>query len=395
MASPAIDVIGVSKIFRVRPPHLRSWKARLAHVGRMHYEEFWALREIDIRVEVGETVGILGHNGSGKSTLLKCISGIFRPSSGCVSVNGRLAALLELGAGFHPDLTGRENIYLNGSILGLRRRNIERLLDDIVAFAELEQFIDDQVKHYSSGMHARLGFAIAVNVDPHILLIDEVLTVGDEAFQRKCFDRIGAFQREGRTIAVVSHSPDQVRALCDRGIVMESGRVIFDGESGAAVGMLRESLARRSEKRSAVPAPEAEEQTSSLLRIIGGKIDRRHLAPGDALEVELHFETSGPLRRAVFGIEVHNQAGISVYGTNTGRRGMDLGTIEGTGTVHFRFPAVALRDGAYRVGFAVTDGMGGPYLAQLADAVTFRVSSPSRDVGIADLHPEISLALQK
>ncbi len=195
-----------------------------------------------MQVHEGETVGILGRNGSGKSTLLKCICGVLQPTSGEVVVRGKLAGLLELGAGFQQDLTGRENIYLNGSLLGMSKKEVDRVFDDIVDFSELEEFIDGAVKFYSSGMYVRLGFAVAVNVDPDILVIDEVLAVGDERFQRKCIDRVKAFQKEGRTILLVTHSPDQVRAICDRAIVLSHGNVVSEALPGEAVRIFREGL---------------------------------------------------------------------------------------------------------------------------------------------------------
>src|SRR5471030_1345108 len=207
----------------------------MIHFGRIPFEDFVALDDIDIDIEQGTTVGILGHNGSGKSTLLKCVAGILQPNEGEIVTRGRLAALLELGAGFHPELTGRENVYMNASILGLTKRDINKVFDEIVAFSELDKFIDMQVRHYSSGMYVRLGFAVAVNVEPDILLVDEVLAVGDEAFQRKCLDHVKKFQREGRTIVVVSHSPDAIRMNCGRAMVMNHGRVITVDEPGEAI----------------------------------------------------------------------------------------------------------------------------------------------------------------
>src|SRR5689334_12613509 len=201
-----------------------------------------ALQDIDFDVETGSTVGLLGHNGSGKSTLLKCVAGILQPTTGEITTHGRVAALLELGAGFNTELTGRENIFMNASILGLSKKETVKIFDEIVAFAELEKFIDMQVRHYSSGMYVRLGFAVAVNVDPDILLVDEVLSVGDEAFQRKCLERVKKFQREGRTILVVTHAPDLVRRVCDRAIVLDHGYMIIDGPPGEAVRVFRESM---------------------------------------------------------------------------------------------------------------------------------------------------------
>ena len=223
----AIEVDGVSKRFRLTTERHSSLKERAIHFGRRHSgKELWALRDISIEVEEGKTVGLLGHNGSGKSTLLKCIGGILQPNKGVIRTKGRLASLLELGAGFHPELTGRENVFLNASILGMSKRDIEGRFDDIVGFAELEQFIDQQVKHYSSGMYVRLGFAVATNVDPDVLLVDEVLAVGDESFQRKCLDRVRLFQKQGRTIVFVTHAADLVRQICDKATVLDHGELV-------------------------------------------------------------------------------------------------------------------------------------------------------------------------
>src|SRR5580658_9499879 len=241
MTDLAVDVKDVSKRFRLAQGKYNSVKERLIH-GRTSYEDFWALRDVSFDVREGETVGILGRNGSGKSTLLKCICGVLQPTKGEVVVRGKLAGLLELGAGFQQDLTGRENVYLNGSMLGMSKREVDKAFDAIVAFSELEEFIDGPVKFYSSGMAVRLGFAVAVNVDPDVLVIDEVLAVGDERFQRKCIDRVKLFQREGRTILLVTHSADTVRSICDRGVVLSHGRLVAEGEPGEATRIFRERL---------------------------------------------------------------------------------------------------------------------------------------------------------
>jgi ABC-2 type transport system ATP-binding protein len=224
-----VRLSGVSKRFVIRKE--KSLKERIVNFGRsnLHKEEFWALRDIDLEIESASTVGLIGPNGSGKSTLLSLIGGIIQPTTGVVTRRGRLAALLELGAGFHPDLTGRENVYLNASILGLSKAQTDHHFDAIVDFSGIEPFIDTQVKFYSSGMYVRLAFAVAVHVDPDVLLVDEVLAVGDEPFQRKCMDRIHTFQSEGRTIVLVSHSLDQVAELCDRALVLERGQIQVDG----------------------------------------------------------------------------------------------------------------------------------------------------------------------
>ena len=231
----AIEVTDLSKQFRLYNEKYTSLKERVVHGGRMPYEPFWALRDVSVEINAGTTFGILGRNGSGKSTLLKCIAGILKPTSGEVRVRGNLAAMLELGAGMQQELSGRDNIYMNGSLLGLSHAEIERRFDSIVAFAELEQFIDNQVKYYSSGMYVRLGFAVAVNVEPDVLLVDEVLAVGDAAFQRKCLDYVKRFQQEGRTIVVVSHSTDVIRQNCERVMVINHGRVISVDEPGEGI----------------------------------------------------------------------------------------------------------------------------------------------------------------
>src|SRR6476660_4148790 len=238
----AIEIRHVSKHFRLYHEHYSSLKERMIHFGRIPFEDFIALDDINVEIEEGSTVGILGHNGSGKSTLLKCVAGILQPNDGEIVTRGRLAALLELGAGFHPELTGRENIFMNASILGLSKRDITSVFDEIVAFAELEKFIDMQVRHYSSGMYIRLGFAVAVNVAPDILLVDEVLSVGDEAFQRKCLDRVAQFQKEGRTIVFVTHAADLGRRICERALVLDHGVLVADSAPGEAVRTFRETL---------------------------------------------------------------------------------------------------------------------------------------------------------
>jgi ABC-2 type transport system ATP-binding protein len=235
----AIRADDVTKRFVKHGQRATSMKERL--LRRRISEDGWfnALDSVSLEIERGHTVGLIGPNGSGKSTLLKVLAGILRPTSGTVQAYGRIASLLELGAGFNGELSGRDNVYLNASLLGLSRRETDQLFDSIVDFSELAEFIDNPVKHYSSGMYAKLGFAVAVHVDPDILLIDEVLAVGDEAFARKCMRKISSFQEEGRTILFVSHALDQVEQICDRAIVLEQGHVRYDGDPEFAVGTLR------------------------------------------------------------------------------------------------------------------------------------------------------------
>lgn len=237
-----IRIEDVSKRFVLHKD--KSLKERLVNFGRSraHKEDFWALRDVNLAIQSGSSVGLVGANGSGKSTLLKTIGGIITPTKGQILRRGRIAALLELGAGFHPDLTGRENVYLNAAIMGLSREQVEGYFDSILEFSEIGDFINTQVKFYSSGMYVRLAFAIAVHVDPDILLVDEVLAVGDEPFQKKCMDKIAEFQREGRTIVFVSHSAEQIMSLCDRVVVLQHGEVVFDGDTEPGIAALRRSF---------------------------------------------------------------------------------------------------------------------------------------------------------
>jgi ABC-2 type transport system ATP-binding protein len=241
-APTVIEANEVTKRFAAYHRRATSLKERFVRRAPTDREDFLALSNVSLRIARGESVGLIGANGSGKSTLLKVLAGILRPTTGTVQVHGRVASLLELGAGFDGELTGRENIYLNASLLGLSRAETDALFDEIVAFSELEDFIDSPVKHYSSGMYVRLGFSVAVHVDPEVLIIDEVLAVGDAAFQRKCIDRIKWFQDKGKTILFVSHSPDLVRRLCTRAVVLDHGVVAFDGDPRDAESALHEIL---------------------------------------------------------------------------------------------------------------------------------------------------------
>ena len=324
-------------------------------------EEFWALRDVSFTVEQGETVGLVGPNGAGKSTALKLISRIIEPTSGRVEVNGRLGALLELGAGFHPDLTGRENIYLNGSILGLNRSQIERKLDAIIDFAELERFIDVPVKHYSSGMYVRLGFSVAVNTDPDTLLVDEVLAVGDAAFQRKCLERINHLRRQGVTILFVSHSAETVRAICPRVLWLDSGRLVSDGPAEAVVARY---LARSWAAEDARLGPEAGDDRrwgSGEVQIVGVRLlngrgqEKQLFQVGEPMAVEMRYRTEGRVERPVFGLAIHRSDGTHVTGPNTRLAGLDVPAIEGEGRVLYRVGHLPLLEGRYLLSVSAHD----------------------------------------
>jgi ABC-2 type transport system ATP-binding protein len=237
----AIEVSDISKQFVLR--HTRSIKEAVVWLAKGRKgdlsEKFHALKNVTVEIKTGETVALLGLNGSGKSTLLKHISGVMLPDSGTVKTRGRVAGLIEVGAGFHPDLSGRDNVFLNGAILGMTEQQVKERFDDIVEFSEIGQFIDTEVKFYSSGMYLRLAFSVAVHTDPEVFLIDEILAVGDEPFQRKCIDKIQELAREGKTLVVVSHDLDLVSRICERGILLEHGNMKFDGPIDAAVALLR------------------------------------------------------------------------------------------------------------------------------------------------------------
>jgi ABC-2 type transport system ATP-binding protein len=235
MSNHLIEVDSVWKSFRLYNERQRYLKAAVLRGRRARYDEFWALSDVSFTVDEGKTFGVVGSNGSGKSTLLKCLTGIIYPEKGKIEVNGRLAALLELGAGFQPELSGRENIFLNGAILGLHRRELERCYDDIVEFSELGRFIDTPVRNYSSGMVIRLGFAIAAHVNPEILIIDEVLSVGDQAFQKKCVDKVNSFKNQGKTILVVSHSLGLIEELCESAIWLDQGQLRASGTADEVI----------------------------------------------------------------------------------------------------------------------------------------------------------------
>ncbi|WP_309134392.1 ABC transporter ATP-binding protein [Cellulomonas sp.] len=365
MSIPVVRVQGVSKRFVIRKE--KSLKERLVNFGRSNRwkDDFWALRDIDLEIESGSTVGLVGPNGSGKSTLLKTIGGIIQPTTGEVTLRGRLAALLELGAGFHPDLTGRENVYLNASILGLSRAQTDSYFDAIVDFSGIEQFIDTQVKFYSSGMYVRLAFAVAVHVDPDILLVDEVLAVGDEPFQRKCMDRIRGFQEEGRTIVIVTHALDQVAELCDRAVVLEHGRVQADAAPVEALRVLRadfETARQDDVARARVTGgfgsqlPVASVAGVELRGGSGGPVPT--IAPGDGLELDVVVDADDLLTDWAIGIGVDSPLGSVVYGTNTKMLGVPLAPLEGSARYTFSLPQLPLGEGEYTVHASIANSAG-------------------------------------
>ncbi|HUU05182.1 MAG TPA: ABC transporter ATP-binding protein [Patescibacteria group bacterium] len=360
-------------------------------------ERFEALRGVSLDVKSGQTLGIIGENGSGKSTLLKILAGISKPTTGEVITNGRISALIELGAGFHPEISGRENIFINGVILGLTRKQIQEKYQEIVRFAELEEFIDNPVKSYSSGMFMRLGFSIAINVNPDILLVDEVLAVGDASFVPKCLDKINEFRRQGKTIIYVSHDLATIERICDDVIWMKKGKIEMRGYPKRVVDAYLEYIGKKDEKKSLVQHGEEEKLSGNEKEKRWGsrEIEISNVKMFDAANREKYiFEADEPLaiqfdveaRAAesdfVFGIGVYNGEGVNCYGSNTLLENYAARQIQGKGKVRLTMPALGLVNGSYFLDIAVHKRDGYPFDYHHFQ-YTFRVTSSHRDVGIA------------
>lgn len=358
MSTPAVSVENVWKYFRLYHDKNQYLKTTLLQGRRARYEEFWALKGIRLDIPHGSTFGIIGSNGSGKSTLLKCLAGILTPDKGYITNDGRVVALLELGAGFHPDLSGRENIYLNGAILGMTNAEITRRLDDIVDFSGLGQFIDTPVKNYSSGMTVRLGFAVATSVDPEILIIDEVLAVGDASFQQRCFERIESFRQDGRTIILVSHGLSQVTQLCDQVAWIEKGELKAVGPSLEVVSDYTGNSYNAQPKAEGEigerwGSGEAEITKVELLDEAGNTRDA--YISGKPLEISISYNAHQPINDAVVGIRITDIHGNPVWGTNTRRRGISIPRIFGTGSITYAIPELPLLEGTYELTVALSD----------------------------------------
>jgi len=347
----AMEVQGVSKRFRIYREKPSSLKQRVLS-GRIRAEDFWALRDVSFDVPQGESIALIGHNGSGKTTLLKVIAGILRPTEGIVRQRGRIAALLELGAGFHPELTGKENVYLNASFLGLSRRDTDRVYDDIVAFAELGDFMGTAVKFYSSGMLVRLGFAVAVHVDPDVLLIDEVLAVGDEAFQARCLERVAWFQKQGRTIVLVTHALDMVRQICDHAVMLDHGTVQAIGAPDDVVREMRMTILKHDlDYLTEEGSKTVEIAAARLLR--DGTALEGSLRPGQVVAIQVDLRTNEPVDDPVVSFALHDGTNRFVFGSDSASAGVSLGHIDGERRVTFRLGPVPFVAGKYWVTIGV------------------------------------------
>jgi ABC-type polysaccharide/polyol phosphate transport system ATPase subunit len=425
----AIDVVNVSKVYRrySRRKQFATLKSALLKGSLIRDlqpdETFPALRGVSFSVPKGCTYGVIGRNGSGKSTLLKCVAGITKPNEGTIRVDGRISALIELGAGFHPEISGRENVFINGIMLGLSKREIQRRFDEIVEFAELKDFIDAPVKTYSSGMYMRLGFAVAVHVDPDVLLIDEVLAVGDQSFTVKCLDKFAEFRRRNKTILLVTHSLDLVERFCDRALWLDKGKTLAEGEPRRVVAAYlidvekseERELARAESARVAQVAADGAPTTAphrsegplsdrppapeDMFQAAEGRWGTRELeitevtlmdasgAPahvfqtGDPMEVRLKVRAHEPNRDFVFGFGLFNAEGLCCYGTNTNLEQLVPAEMTGEGEVRFRIARLELVEGTYKVDVAAHKLDGYPYDYHRL-LYTFRVKSRTKDVGI-------------
>ena len=429
--TPAIEVARVSKIYR-RFSHrkqfatLKSALLSRSLIKNLRPDEtFTALNDVSLTVPRGQTLGVIGRNGSGKSTMLKLVAGISKPTSGTVTVNGRISALIELGAGFHPEISGRENVFINGIMLGLSKREVAERFDEIVEFAEMKEFIDAPVKTYSSGMYMRLGFAVAIHVDPEVLLVDEVLAVGDEGFTHKCLDKFAEFKRRGKTILLVTHSLGMVERFCDEALWLDGGRIKGSGDPKRIVGAYVTDVEKREELELAATDAKARDSADAaiaspddpasavlpdnpvetataagdMFRAAEGRWGSREIEitdvafrgrdgepghvfqSGDRIEVGIRMRAPLPIDDFVVGIGIFNAEGVCCYGTNTYIEELAPGTIHGDTEATFSIDALDLIEGTYKVDVAVHKIDGYPYDYHRL-LYTFRVKSRTKDVGI-------------
>jgi ABC-type polysaccharide/polyol phosphate transport system ATPase subunit len=423
--TPAIELANVTKVYRrYGKRHFATLKSALLRRSILSdlkpEETFPALTDVSFKVPAGSTFGVIGRNGSGKSTALKLVAGITKPTSGAVTVRGRISALIELGAGFHPEISGRENVFINGIMLGLSKREIEERFDEIVEFAELQDFIDEPVKAYSSGMYMRLGFSVAIHVEPEVLLVDEVLAVGDEAFSHKCFDKFADFKRQGRTVLLVTHSLNLVERLCDEAVWLDAGRKRSEGDPKRVIDAYVSDVAKQEEQFLASSDAKAQEaivvaaqveaapepiepppadQMQDMSKAAPGRWGSRvveiaeaglldaqgHAAhvfqSGDFVRVHLRVRAHQPVDDFVFGVGIFNAEGLCVYGTNTDIDEFEGKSLTGDSEVFLAFEALDLVEGTYKVDVAVHKRDGAPYDYH-RQLYTFRVKSRTKDVGI-------------
>ncbi|WP_181884449.1 ABC transporter ATP-binding protein [Neobacillus piezotolerans] len=395
----AISIQGISKNFKIFKDKPVSLKEKILKLRSNHFEPFNAVKNVSLDIKKGETVGLIGHNGCGKSTLLKLISQILYPDQGMVIVNGRISSLIELGAGFHPDFTGRENIYINGSIFGLSKNQIDERIDEIIRFSELGSFIENPVRTYSSGMYMRLAFSVAINVDPEILLIDEILSVGDSNFQKKCYNKIEGFKNSGVTIIIVAHDLGTIEKICDRVIWMDKGVVREQGDPDRVVNLYtqymnkkfveqrQEEHKHKEEKKKQADKkhqegqqyPKEEMQVEEELKtsqqvfsddirwgskeveITGARIlNNKHestnvILAGESLDIEIDYKINQPQEEYIFGMGFYTVDKYLVYGNNTQISKLKITELKEKGTVKFKINECNLLSGNYKLNVAIVD----------------------------------------
>ncbi len=401
----AIRVEGVSRRYRVVHERNLTFKEVMLRRRRTRGTEFWALRDVDLSIEPGEAVGLVGRNGSGKSTLLKLLAGIMEPTRGTVVTAGTVASMLELGAGFHPDFSGRENLYLNASILGIAEREIDERYAEIVAFAELSDFIDAPVRTYSSGMQMRLAFSVASHVRAEIMLLDEVFAVGDEAFQLKCLGRMHDFRRHGGTIVFVSHDANAIESMCDRVVLLETGRVVADGTPREVMPRYHRLLTDQGQRTETSDAEEPGGQSAEggkrwgsrrmvvvACRLLdAGDNPVESYQSGDRMVVEIEFSGEEALPFPSVGIQIHAADGTLCYGTNTNRESFAVAEEVTGGRLRFVVARLHLHEGR----FAVTVAIGAHDESEVFDWLDrwleFSVFASSKGIGMVDLAPRWEL----
>ena len=372
MSEVVIDVRNVKKMFRVYRDRGNTLKDRILFAGRRKYEEHWVLNGVSFEVKRGEAIGLIGQNGCGKSTTLKMLTKILYPDVGTIEMKGRVSSLIELGAGFHPDMSGRENIYTNASIFGLSRKEIDERLEDIIAFSELEAFIDDPVRTYSSGMYMRLAFAVAINVDADILLIDEILAVGDAAFQAKCFRKLQEIKGRGTTIVIVSHAMSQLELICDRSIWIADGLVRMEGKPRDVHPRYMEWMSRKNQQEEKKEDERENEEASETdsegnlkrwgsgeARMTGVKVigadgtEKTDFSPRDPFTIHIDYTAKKPLDDAVIGLAIYRSDGTLVYGTNTLIDTSSPVTLQSEGTIDLQIDGLPVSNGSYSIDLAI------------------------------------------
>ncbi len=393
MGEVVLEVDHLTKLFRIHRERANSLKQRIAAKGRNRFDEFVALQDVTFDVQEGEVFGVIGHNGSGKSTLLKCMAGILQPNEGAVRVHRRMSALLELGAGFHPELSGRENVFLNAAILGMGRRDIAKRFDEIVEFSGLEKFIDQPVKTYSSGMYVRLAFSVAINVDPRLLIIDEVLAVGDVTFQKRCLEKFVEFRNDGRTIVLVTHDLTSVRNMCDRAIWLKQGLVSGEGDPKSLVGAYTDSMlgSISHDETGSTRRGSGELIITNVQMFVGddpAPVARFHT--GDTVRFRMFYTSVKAVPRPIFSLIIDTLGGATVSSPCTRDVGLVPDTVDGEGWIDVVMRDISLLPGAYDVHTSVHDFNRQHEYDHLHLATRFDVTTgrPYESSGLVTLRPD-------